>query len=166
LKLCDIWKVKEALVNSVYYIIWCTSCCSTETLFTTNIIPVHSETKIYLPLVRPILEYGAACWDPCREGQISALDRVQKKGAKFAHYTNSPNWETLASRRKVSRICALFKEYSGEPAWKPNGDRLQRPHYLNRVDHARKIRCRRQRKDIGKYSFVNKTIQRWNQLPA
>jgi len=25
---------------------------------------------------------------------------------------------------------------------------------------------RRQRKDIGKYSFMNRTIQQWNQLPA
>ena len=101
-----------------------------------------------------------------REGQIIALDRVQKKAAKFAHYTNSPNWETLASRRKLSRIGALFKAYSGEPAWKPIGDRLQRPHYLSRVDHERKIRSRRQRTDTGKYSFVNRTIQHWNQLPA
>ena len=33
-------------------------------------------------LVRPVLEYGAACWDPCREGQINALDRVQKEAAQ------------------------------------------------------------------------------------
>jgi hypothetical protein len=46
------------------------------------------------------------------------------------------------------------------------GDRLQRPHYLSRVDHERKIRSRRQRTDIGKYSFVNRTIQDWNQIPA
>jgi hypothetical protein len=46
-----------------------------------------------MSLVRPILEYGVACWDPYREGQISALDRVQKKAAKFIHHTNSPNWE-------------------------------------------------------------------------
>jgi len=43
----------------------------------------NSNTKIiaYMPLIRPILEYGAACWDPYREGQIlvSALDRVQIK---------------------------------------------------------------------------------------
>jgi hypothetical protein len=45
-------------------------------------------------------------------------------------------------------------------------DRLQRPHYLSRVDHEWKIRSRRQRTDIGKYSFVNRTIQHWNQLPA
>jgi len=128
----------------------------------------NSNTKrlAYMSLLRPILEYGAACWDPYREGQISALDRVQKKAAKFAHYTNSPNWETLASRRKLSRLCALFKAYSGEPAWKPIGDRLQRPHYLSSIDHERKIRSRRQRTDIAKYSFVNRTIQHWNQLPA
>ena len=74
----------------------------------------NSNTKslAYMSLVRPILEYGAACWDPYREGQISALDRVQKKAAKFAHHTSNLNWETLASHRKLSRICALFKAYS------------------------------------------------------
>ena len=80
----------------------------------------NSNTKslAYMSLVRPILKYGAACWDPYREGQIIALGRVQKKAAKFAHNTNSSNWETLASRRKLSRIvCALFKAYSGERAW-------------------------------------------------
>ena len=48
----------------------------------------NSNTKslAYMSLVRPILEYGAACWDPYREEQISALDRVQKKAAKFAHH--------------------------------------------------------------------------------
>ena len=86
--------------------------------------------------------------------------------AKFAHHMNSSNWETLASRRKVSRICALFKSYSGERAWKAIGDRLKRPHYLSRVDHERKIRGRRQRPDIGKYSFMNRTIEEWNQLSA
>ena len=124
------------------------------------------KSLAYLSLVGPVLEYGAACWDPYREGQISALDRVQKKAAKFAHHTNSLNWETLASRRKLSCICALFKAYSGERAWKAIGDKLQQPHYLSKIDHERKIGSRRQRTDIGKYFFVNRTIQDWNQLPA
>jgi hypothetical protein len=86
----------------------------------------NSNTKslAYMSLVRPILEYGAVCWDPYREGQIGALDRVQKKAAKFAHHTNIPEWEILVSRRKLSRICALFKAYSGERFWKAIGDRL------------------------------------------
>jgi len=41
-----------------------------------------------------------------------------------------------------------------------------RPYYLGRVDHVRKIRDRKQRTDIGKYSVANKTIKNRNQLPA
>jgi hypothetical protein len=120
------------------------------------------KSLAYMPLVRPILQYEAACWDPYREGKIISLDRVQKKAAKFAYHTKISNWETLASRRKLSPICALFKAYSGKRAWKAIGNRLQWPH----SEHERKIRSRRQRTDIGKYSFVNRTIQDWNQLRA
>ena len=100
------------------------------------------------------------------EGQIHMLDRVQKKVAKFAHHTNKSNCETTSQRRKISHICAIFKVYSGERAWKAIGDRLQQPNYLSSVDHEQKIRNRRQRMDIAKYSFVNRTIWLWNRLPA
>ena len=125
-----------------------------------------TKTLAYTTLVRPILEYGAACWGPYREGQIHALERVQKKASKFTHRTNESNWETLSKRRKMSRICVLFKACSGEKAGKAISDRLQRANYLSRADHERKIRNRRQRTDIGKYSFVNRTIRLWNRLPA
>ena len=45
------------------------------------------------------------------------------------------------------------------------GDRLQAPSYLSRVDHYWKIRARKQRTDIGKYSFVNRSITDWNRVP-
>jgi hypothetical protein len=107
-----------------------------------------------------------ACWDPYREGQINALDRVQNTATKFAHHKNGSNWETLTQRREISRICAIFNAYTGERTWEAIGDMLERPFYLGRVDHNRKIRSRKQKTDIGKYSFVNRTIQLWNQLPA
>ena len=44
--------------------------------------------------------------------------------------------------------------------------RLKGPCYLSRDDHGRKIMARKQRTDIGKYWFVNRTIKLWNQLPA
>jgi len=62
-------------------------------------------------------------------------------------------------------MCALYKAYTGESAWKAIGDRLQAPSYLSRVDHHWKIRARKQRTGIGKCSFVNRTITDWNQLP-
>jgi len=105
------------------------------------------KSLAYMTLVRLILEYGAACWDPYREGQIYALDMVQKKAAKFAYHTNELNWETLLQRRKISCTCAFFTAYSAEQAWKAIGDRLQWPNYLSRIDHELKIRNRRQRMD-------------------
>jgi hypothetical protein len=41
-----------------------------------------------------------------------------------------------------------------------------RPCSLCREDHNRKMRSRKQRTDIDKYSFVNRIIINWNQLPA
>jgi hypothetical protein len=72
----------------------------------------------------------------------------------------------LAQRRKIARLCALFKAYTGERAWKAIGERLQEPCYLSRIDHDQKIRTRKQKADSGKYSFVNRTIKLWNNLPA
>jgi len=105
-------------------------------------------------------------WDPYTEGQVSALNRVEKKAAKSANNINESGWETLAQRRLIARICALFKAYTGTWAWRAIRDRLLKPCYLSREDHNWKIRTRKQRTDVGKYSFVNRTIKSWNQLPA
>jgi hypothetical protein len=89
----------------------------------------------YTALVRPILEYGAVCWDPYRESQINALNWLQKRAAKFSKSINESGWETLAQRRMIARICALFKAYTGGRAWKEIGNRLLKPCYLSRGDH-------------------------------
>ena len=84
----------------------------------------------------------------------SALDRVQNKAAKFAHHSGGADWESLAQHRKIARMCALHKAYNGDRAWMAIGDRLQAPSYLSRVDDHWKIRARKQRTDIGKYSLL------------
>ena len=84
---------------------------------------------------------------------------MHEKAAKFVNLTNESNWEKLAQHRKIAGICALYKAYSGEPGWKDIGERSQRPYYLSWVDHDWKIRNRWQKRDIGKYSFVTRTIQ-------
>ena len=118
-----------------------------------------------MALVRPILEYGEVCWDPYREVQVSTLNPVQRRAAKTAN-KNESGWEILTQRRLIIRVCALFKAYTGRRAWKAIDDRLLKPRYLSGDDYNRKIRTRKQRTDVGKYSFVNRTIKCWNQLPA
>ena len=98
----------------------------------------NKKRLAYMALVRPVLEYGAVCWDPYREGQLSTLNRVQKRVAKFGNNKNEPGWETLRQRRLTARIYALFKANTGTWAWEAKGDSLLKPSYLSRDDHNRK----------------------------
>ena len=72
----------------------------------------NAKSLAYTSLVHPILEYVAACCDPCR-GQISALDRVPKKPVQFTNHMKDSEWENLARRRTIARLCALFKAHFG-----------------------------------------------------
>ena len=67
------------------------------------------------------------------EGQVNALDLVQKKAAQFTNHTKNSDWETLVQRRTIARLCALLKAYCGERAWKATRDGLRRPYFLSRV---------------------------------
>ena len=84
---------------------------------------------------------------PYREVQVSALNRVQKRAAKFANNINESVWKTLTQRALIARIRALFKAYTGRRAWKAIGDRLLKPCYLSRDGHNRTIMVRKQRTD-------------------
>ena len=64
----------------------------------------NTKSLAYMSLVCPVLECGSACWDPCREGQTNALDRVQKEAAQFANHTKESDWETLAQRSAIARL--------------------------------------------------------------
>jgi hypothetical protein len=73
----------------------------------------NTKSLAYTSLVRRI---SAACWDPCREGKKHALHQVQKETAQFTNHTKYSEWETLAQRRTIARLCAHFKAYCGERA--------------------------------------------------
>ncbi|KAJ4435402.1 hypothetical protein ANN_18017 [Periplaneta americana] len=125
-----------------------------------------SKEVAYKSLVRPVMEYGAACWDPYRLEHIKTLEKIQKRALKCCRKNSPLKWDTLTDRRTRIRLCALFKTYRGEPAWKEIKNRLQPPNYSSRNDHSYKLRERRQRTDTGKFSFLNRTIRDWNALPA
>jgi hypothetical protein len=125
----------------------------------------NTELLAYTALVRPILEYGAVCWDHNKEGHVGALERLQKGAAKFAN-TDETGRETSVERSMVARLCALYMAYTRGRAWKAIGHRRSRPSYLSRVHHNRKIGLESKEQIIGKYSFINRTITNWNKLPA
>ena len=78
----------------------------------------EKKSLAYTSLVRPVLQYVAACWDPCRKGHLIALDRLQSKSAQITNHSKDSDWETLVQRRTIAQLYALFTAYSGERAWK------------------------------------------------
>ena len=84
-----------------------------------NKCPTHIKAEAYTSLVRPILEYASAAWDPHSQNNINTLERIQRQAARFCknNYSREPGsvtkllqelgWETLQARTKHKRITTL-----------------------------------------------------------
>jgi hypothetical protein len=70
-------------------------------------------------------------------------------------------WEALSDRRLVSRLCALFKAYSGNRAWKA----IDHTTWVERTITGKSGQGNKEQ-ILVKFSFVNRTIISWNQLSA
>jgi hypothetical protein len=134
------------------------------------------KEKAYLEMVRPMLEYAAPAWDPYTKKLKEALERVQKRAVrhvlcKFGRQ-HSPtemlemlHWPTLEKRRKVAKLCTIYKALTGEIAWENIGTRLEGAQRLGRLDHRLKLMTKNCRTNAGKFSLVADGIQQWNSLP-
>ena len=88
------------------------------------------KESAYLPMMR---EYASAVWDPYHVGDISELEKVQRRAARwvlndYGRFSSvylmldQLKWPTLQVRRKLSRLQILHKiHYQQLP--------LQIPHY-------------------------------------
>ena len=57
-----------------------------------NKCPTHIKAVAYTSLVRPILEYASAAWDPHSQNNINTLERIQRQAARFCknNYSRKP----------------------------------------------------------------------------
>ena len=63
----------------------------------------------YTSLVRPKLEHASAAWDPFLKKDISALERVQRKAARFC----SQNYDRYASVTDMIKDLARAVGHAG-----------------------------------------------------
>ncbi|KAI8518876.1 hypothetical protein Bbelb_021330 [Branchiostoma belcheri] len=67
-----------------------------------------------MALVRPSLEYGCSVWDPHNKDQVSRVEMVQRRAARFvcSDYRRTSSvttmlqnlgWQSLEVRRKIAR---------------------------------------------------------------
>ena len=71
------------------------------------------KESAYLTMVRPQLEYASAVWDPYHVGDISELEKIQRRAARWvlndygrfssvSLMLDQLKWPTLQIRRKLS----------------------------------------------------------------
>ena len=86
-----------------------------------NDCPENVKATCYKTLVRPILEYGSAVWDPHHQVDIDNLEQIQKRAARFTtgNYTRETGntkinmqklkWKPLEERRAIIKLNLFYK---------------------------------------------------------
>jgi hypothetical protein len=82
-------------------------------------LPRSCLEKLYLTMVRPILEYGGVLFDNSPDLHLKPLDKVQREAAlvctgayrhtKTVNLMKELGWDTLGTRRELQRTCLMYK---------------------------------------------------------
>ena len=139
--------------------------------------PEKIKKQTYCAIVRPHLEYASTAWDPHLKKDITQLEAVQRRAARFVKndYNREPGtgtsiyrdlkWRSLEERRKMARL-ALFHKILNQNVCV----RLPSYIYINPLNTRSSTRSRltsiSATCNVYKYSFMPRTITEWNSLPV
>ena len=121
-------------------------------------------------MVRPLMEYACVVWDPHYQSQLSVLEKVQRRAARWVlsdysyHSSVSSmleqlNWLPLAKRRKQQRLNLFYQIMNGEIG-------LSLPdcyHFTNK--HPFHLIIPLTSTTSYMTSYFPRTIRKWNLLP-
>ena len=82
--------------------------------------PADVKPTCYKTLVRPQLEYAATVWDPWTQTNISKIEAVQRRAARFtlgdyrrtstvSSMLHQLKWDDLITRRQQSKVTMLYR---------------------------------------------------------
>ena len=130
------------------------------------------DDACYKTLVRPILEYSCTVWDPHTSKNVNNLEMVQRRSARFVYSnyrrTASPSdmiktlgWESLAERRKKSKIIMMYKIDNNlidipKTLFKPVNPHGRRSNMIFHVPYCNS--------DTFRFSFIPSATNIWNSL--
>ena len=133
--------------------------------------PPRTKEHCIKALVHPILNYGSSVWDPHTQSNISKLEKINKRAARFVtgNYTfehgqteknlTQLKWPTLQQQRLQHKVTLLYKIYKNI-VHAPTSDLQPAPR--NPLDFA----IPQSSIDPHLHSFFPSTIRLWNSLPA
>jgi hypothetical protein len=133
------------------------------------------KEQAYKTYVQPTLEYASSVWDPYTQDQISKVDMVQRRAARFvkADYDlrhsvtkmlQELKWQTLHERRAHNKVIMLFKITHGLVAI-PSGPPYLIPATTVTRGHTMQFTQQNCRIQAYQHFFFPSVICLWNQLP-
>ena len=128
--------------------------------------------KLYKSLVRSHLEYGNVIWAPHLKRQSISLEKVQRRATKLVPQCKGLNYRerldflnlySLKGRRERGDLIQVFKIFNKIDNIDLNI--LPLSHYQQTRNQQFKLRTRYSKTDMRKFSFTNRVVQKWNELP-
>ena len=135
--------------------------------------PRKTKEICYTTLVRPIMEYGSIIWDLHTNSNISKLEMVQRRSARFVmgdyHTTSSVTtmlttlgWNTLQERRAQAKAVMMYRIVN-------NLVDIPRTYLIPAATtcrgHSLKFLVPYARTSSYQQSFFPDSIRIWNSLP-
>ena len=142
-------------------------------------LKVRSEqikSTAYKTLVRPQLEYCSPTWAPYTDTQITQIEAVQRRAARWVKHDygrlssvtemlKSLEWRQLELRRIDQRLTLFYNMVNDLVAIKAS-DYIQLNQRPRRNQHPLTYRHIQAKTDYYKFSFFPRTVVHWNALPA
>ena len=139
--------------------------------------PLNLKRTAYVALIRFMLEYGAAVWDPHLRKDIESLERIQRRAARWieedyntrasvTQMMKKLNLDPLQDRRQTARLTLMFKVMHDLVNVPPDDLDLKPADGRTRASHSLKLHHLQPSTKEHRNSFATRTIPEWNRLPA
>ena len=137
--------------------------------------PQQLRQLAYFSLVRSRLEYSSVAWDPYLAKDITKLESIQRRAARFTmndHRRRSSvsnmlerlGWEPLQERRAMACLTIMKKILSGRVAINCD-EYLERSSTRTRTANSAKFKHYRTNTEVFKNSYFPRTVPLWNGMP-
>ena len=136
--------------------------------------PREVKAACYTTLVRPTLEYASCTWSPHTAANITKLEQVQRRSARFVmgdyswHNSVTPmlqtlGWESLEARRSKAQVTMLYRIVNNHIDIPSSG--YITPLVTTSRGHSCRLFQPYCRTLTYQRSFFPTAINKWNQLP-